>query len=78
MLEFTFNECKNKMVMIKIIDSMDDYNFNRITLLSNFLVKTLTVDDVLDYIKESGYESLNTWHLGALKGWPLEELDDDI
>lgn len=60
------------------IDSMDDYNFNRITLLSKFLVKTLTVDDVLDYIKESGYDSLNTWHLGALKGWPLEELDDDI
>ena len=26
MLEFTFNECKNKMVMIKIIDSMDDYS----------------------------------------------------
>ena len=64
------------------IANMDDYNFNRITLLSNFLVKTLTVDDVLDYIKESGYESLNTFQISALKGWPLcvsiEELDSDI
>jgi hypothetical protein len=43
-------------------------------------MKTLTVDNVLDYIKESGYESLNTYHLSALKGWPLcsiEELDSD-
>jgi len=26
MLDFTFNECKGKMVMIKIIEEIDDYN----------------------------------------------------
>ena len=65
-------------------DGIIDNEFNefyRITLLSNFFMKTLTVDNVLDYIKESGYESLNTYHISALKGWPLcnsiEELDSD-
>lgn len=26
MLDFTFDECKGKMVMIKIIEEMDDYS----------------------------------------------------
>ena len=63
----------------KTVEDMIEYG--RTKLLINFLIKVLTVDDVLEYITKYGEDSLNDLHKSALKGWSLcksiEELDSD-